>query len=58
MEIYNLYQVRGSPLTKQVLDTRLIKNVISTQMNVKNYYKFIDLREYVQNIHGSLEFIM
>jgi hypothetical protein len=58
MEIYNLYQVRGSPLTKQVLDTRLIRNVISTQMNVKNYYKFIDLREYVQNIHGSLEFIM
>jgi hypothetical protein len=58
MEIYNLYQVRGSPLTKQVLDTRLIRNVISTQMNVKNYYKFTDLREYVQNIHGSLEFIM
>jgi hypothetical protein len=58
MEIYNLYQVRGSPLTKQVLDTRLIRNVISTQMNIKNYYKFIDLREYVQNIHGSLEFIM
>jgi len=58
MEIYNLYQVRGSLLTKQVLDTRLIRNVISTQMNVKNYYKFIDLREYVQNIHGSLEFIM
>jgi hypothetical protein len=41
-------QMRSSPLTKQVLDTRILRDFIAIKMNLDNYNGLINPRDHVK----------
>lgn len=47
---YSPRQVRGSSLSKQVLNTQIPRDYIFTKISLDNYNGLTDLREHVQNI--------
>jgi hypothetical protein len=58
IHFYNSYHVRGSFLSKQVLNPRLHKDYISIEKSFDNYDGLTDPGERVQNMHCNLELII
>ncbi|KAJ6951741.1 hypothetical protein NC653_041017 [Populus alba x Populus x berolinensis] len=52
------YQVEGSPLSKRFLEAKVPKEYLSVKMSLDKYDGLIDLREYIQNVRGSLELVI
>jgi hypothetical protein len=58
IHFYNSYHVRGSSLSKQVLNTRLHKDYIYIEKSFDNYDGLTDPGERVQNMRCNLELII
>jgi hypothetical protein len=58
IHFYNSYHVRGSFLSKQVLNPRLHKDYISIEKSFDNYDGLTDPGERVQNMRCNLELII
>jgi len=51
------YQVEGSPMSKKVLEAKVLKEYLSAKMNLDSYNGLTDPREHIQNMKGSLELV-
>jgi len=48
IEVCIPHQIRSSPLAKQVLDTRILRDFITIKMNLDNYNGLINPRDHVK----------
>jgi len=55
---YNPHQVRGSPLPRRVLNTRIPRDYFSIKMSLDNYDGLVDSRELMQKVQNSLELVI
>jgi len=49
--------VEGSPMSKKVLEAKVLKEYLSAKMNLDSYNGLTDPQEHIQNIRGSLELV-
>jgi len=57
-DLYSPHQVRGTTLSRQVLNTWISWDYISTKMCLDNHNGLTDSRGHVQNMCSSLEFVI